>query len=619
MSKIKILSVALSNQIAAGEVVERPASVVKELVENAIDAKSRRIFVSILEGGSRLIQVSDDGEGMSHEEASLAFQRHATSKIYEAPDLDAITTLGFRGEALPSIASVSKVSLVTRTSKESEGIEISIEGGSVQSVKKVGCPSGSTFEIKDLFYNVPARKKFLKSQQTEMGHINRTLFHLALAHPEIHFRLRHGARSIFDVPACDSFKARAFQLLGEKVISGAMERVESFQIQEGLSLHAIFSRPPLKRNFKKDQYLFVNLRPIKSALLTHAVYEAYKSYLMKGEEPFFILFLSVDPNGVDVNVHPAKREVRFQNRSQVHQVIRNAIRDTLSSAGIGLLQQEENHQLEDENGSPAFSPLPGETPSSASPGLGWPDASKPEGHFGIFKEERSHYRERSRNERDPSFLPSSLFKAKVLNATMETEIPLIRPLAQVYGTFLLAEINGDLAIVDQHTAHERVIYEELLSAWENTDVAQGDQLEIQALLIPQQIDLSLAQSAVLKENIDQFEAIGCRIEPFGETTFLVRELPVLISKMNIDSFLNEVTDDLIDLGVSGKIDQSIRTVLASMACHGAVRAHQSLSFPEITALLQKYYERKTPPTCPHGRPIVIRYSLLELEKLFRRK
>ncbi|WDT78726.1 MAG: DNA mismatch repair endonuclease MutL [Candidatus Manganitrophus sp.] len=347
MPKINILPEGLANKIAAGEVVERPASVVKELVENAIDAGSRRIFVSLLEGGIRRIAVQDDGEGMTREDSLLAFQRHATSKVAEEADLSTIATLGFRGEALPSIASVAKIRLVTQAAAETEGTEVLLEGGQVLGVKAVGAPKGSLFEVSDLFYNTPARKKFLKSAQTELSHASDVLFHLALSHPMIHFRLTHGKKVLLDAPAVSDLKDRILQLFGEDVFVRLMEAQGEGHLftgksleegeEKGLYVDAFFSRPPLRGNHRKDQYLFVNQRPVRSPLLSHAVYDAYGSYLMKGEHPFFILFLSIDPAAVDVNVHPMKREVRFQQSDPVHEAVRRVIRTTLSFAGMDEL------------------------------------------------------------------------------------------------------------------------------------------------------------------------------------------------------------------------------------------------------------------------------------------
>lgn len=612
MPKIKILSENLANQIAAGEVVERPASVVKELIENAVDANSRRIFVTIREGGSRSIQVQDDGEGMDSGDALLAFQRHATSKIAGEGDLASILTLGFRGEALPSIASVSKVRLVTQRAGDEAGTEIVLDGGTVRSVQSVGAPRGSFFEVSDLFFNTPARKKFLKSRQTEVGHIHDVVFQLALSHPEIYFRLCHGEKVLIDSPSVAQVRDRVLQLFGESALGACMEISEdcffppvgptavseagpASETAAPLTLHAFFSRPPIQGNRRKDQYLFVNRRPVKNPLLSHAVYEAYGSYLMKGEHPFFILILSLDPERIDVNVHPTKREIRFQNADAVYQAVRGLVRKALSSAGWPAHPGKLKERLE----------------ISAPSGERW----TPPSIAGIIREEQGAYlppQAPGGRRESPSIIPEDRF-------------PLIRPLGQVYGTFLLAEIGGELTIIDQHTAHERVLYETFLEKLESRQgssegsAPSASRIEIQPLLIPQQIDLPLAEAALLKEHLKKLEALGWGIDLFGETTFLIREVPAMISGIDLESLLLDMTAELAELEVSSKEDQPMLKMIASMACHGAVRAHQSLTLPEIERLLKEYFQRKTPPTCPHGRPIVLKYPLLELEKLFRRK
>lgn len=627
MPKINILPEGLANKIAAGEVVERPASVVKELVENAIDAGSRRIFVSLLEGGIRRIAVQDDGEGMAREDALLAFQRHATSKVAEEADLSTIATLGFRGEALPSIASVAKIRLITQAAAETEGTEVLLEGGQVLGVKAVGAPKGSLFEVSDLFYNTPARKKFLKSAQTELSHASDVLFHLALSHPMIHFRLTHGKKVLLDAPAVSDLKDRILQLFGEEVFVRLMEAHGEGHLSTGKSLEegeekglyvdTFFSRPPLRGNHRKDQYLFVNQRPVRSPLLSHAVYDAYGSYLMKGEHPFFILFLSIDPAAVDVNVHPMKREVRFQQSDPVHEAVRRVIRTTLSFAGMDEL--------------PVAVPLerlipiqPNRTDRNQPPQsrwIGWPERAAEKG--ATYGRERLRIADFGlRNEKENS--ASFPFQSAIRNP--QSEIPLIRPLGQIYGTFLLAEIEGEFALIDQHTAHERILYERFLERWralqhppiEGKSDA-GPFSAVQPLLVPQQIDLPVTKAGLLRDYLKDLALFGWGIEHFGETTFLVREVPALISKIRLESFLHDLTDDLAQTEVSSKAEQPILNVIASMACHGAIRANQPLTPPEIEALLKDYFEMKTPPTCPHGRPILLRYPLLELEKLFRRK
>jgi len=610
MGKITVLSENLSNKIAAGEVVERPASVVKELVENAIDAKSTRIFVSILEGGTELIQVVDDGEGMSHDEALLAFKRHATSKISNEEDLAAIRTLGFRGEALPSIASIAQVRLKTQLTNTNEGCEILISGGTVLEDKSVVLPSGSCFEIKKLFFNVPARKKFLKTRQTELSHISRLLSDLALSHEHIHFRLTHGGRLLLDLPTCTSLKERIFQLFGEKILSQSMQASGKTPGLKNFHLQAFLSRPPLKKNFRKEQRIFVNNRPIKSALLSHAIHDAYGVSLMKGESPFFVLFLTVSPEEVDVNVHPTKSEVRFRDTGAVHQAVRNIIREAISLEQDRFLKN--NPPLPDnmtsdsgslERGSETY----GTENSQQWPG--WPNLQSHQAEYG--KPASTQVRE-----------ASETYTAIKETHYLGREAPVIRPLGQVYGTFLLAEIDGVLVMVDQHTAHERILYEELIEAWENVianTTTQRTGMEIQPFLIPQQIDLPLEKGAVLKDHLITLKRIGCEIESFGETNFIIREMPALLVGMHLESFLHELCDDLFELGLSTKAEKPFRIIMASMACHAAVRANQKMSLPEIDALLKKYFQRNTPLTCPHGRPIVQTYPMSDLEKLFRRK
>jgi len=627
--KINVLSESLANKIAAGEVVERPASVVKELVENAIDAGSQRIFVSIQDGGLRLIQVEDDGEGMTQEDACLAFQRHATSKVAEEEDLSSIMTLGFRGEALPSIASISNIRLRTCPAGALEGSDLSLQAGRIQSIKAAASSQGSNFEIRDLFFNVPARKKFLKSTQTELSHISGTLFQIALSYPSIHFRLTHGGRRLLDCPRVQDLKSRILQLIGRKPVEACLHAEGEDMAGEGISLHAFFSRPPLEKNHRKDQYLFVNHRPIRSPLLVHAIYDAYASYLMKGEHPFFVLFLNIDPGQVDVNVHPAKREVRFQNTNLVHQTVRRIFRETLSSAGgirSAMDTPSGSEPLEAVSATSSRTEWRGsegvirDETGSRSDGagdggkwLGWPTSSA----SGRVREADPIY-----SESRPLF-PETSFS--VQTASLGSS-PLIHPIGQVYGTFLLAEVDGCLVIIDQHTAHERILYESLLAGWRHFQESQGSEeaastvfIEVQPLLFPQQVDLPLSRVGLLKDYLPRLEELGLKIEPFGETTFLVRAVPALLTEMNLESLLNDLTDELSEIEVSSQMDQPMLKMIASMACHGAIRAHQTLALPEIESLLKEYFEKGSPPTCPHGRPILLSYPLAELEKMFRRR
>lgn len=585
MSKIIVLPTHLANKIAAGEVVERPASVVKELVENAIDAKANKIVITLIQGGIGLIEVQDNGEGMSREQALLSFTRHATSKITQEEDLLTMTTLGFRGEALPSIASISKIRLVTQTADSLEGSEIVLSGGVVEKECSIGAPTGSTFSVSDLFYNTPARRKFLKSPETELGHISQIVFQLALPHPHIDFQLTHQGRKLVSVPDVLKQKDRLFQLYGPEVIGQCVE-AEGLFLDGGIKLHAFFSKAPVLKNHRKDQLFFVNRRPVKSPLLSHALYEAYGSFLMRGEHPFCALYLSIDPSLVDVNVHPTKKEVRFQNTDTIYKIVKNLIREKLAGAPCPAGQGERPENIPWQSNTQGttygtkakdFLPLENRMPNPLW--VGWPTdrASQPRPSEAVIP---------------------------------ESPIRLIRAIGQIYGTFLLAEIDGEFVVIDQHTAHERILYEVFL---------KKRRIEIQPLLIPRQIDLPLSMASFVIAALPLLAEMGLKVEPYGETTFLIREIPAELIRMDVESFLIDVAEELAEIGIVNDPEKPRHTIIASMACHAAVRANQALSLDEIDSLLQNYFSRNTPPTCPHGRPVIITYPLPELEKMFRRK
>jgi len=607
MSNIQILPENLANKIAAGEVVERPASIVKELIENAIDAKAKRIIITLLEGGIRKIQVQDDGEGMTRENALLAFLRHATSKIVTEEDLASITTLGFRGEALPSIASISKIGLVTKTAKDEAGTEIILEGGIVKETRDCGAPVGSTFEVSEIFYNTPARKKFLKSSGTELSHVSHVVYQHALAHPEIAFQLIHQERTLLSVPVVSRQSDRLSALYGEEALNQCMEIHRSLP-DGSMGIDLFISKPPLPRVHRKEQIIFLNGRPVKSPLVSRAILDAFGSLLMKGETPFYVLYLSIDPSVVDVNVHPTKKEVRFQNADAVYSFIKGG-------AGAPTGGNERTGHVVAGRPSGVVSQNKGQ-PSSGNVGhlltdtdrggdriSGWPAFV------------------RDGEKRPDSQKSSSLFTNDIEWSTGENVAGSFaarggRAIGQVYGTFLLAEVDGEFVILDQHTAHERILYESFLKQWNHKAA-----ITIQPLLIPRQIDMTLAQAARIAENLPLFKEIGFTIEPFGETTFLIREVPAAFSDMNVESFLIDFSDDIAELNVetAPPSDRPKHTIIASMACHAAVRANQILSLDKIETLLYDYYSRNTPPTCPHGRPVVLKYHLPEMEKLFRRR
>ncbi len=621
MSKVKLLSEALANKIAAGEVVERPASVVKELVENAIDANSHRIFVSTLEGGVGLIEVQDDGEGMTREDAILALQCHATSKLTREEDLFCITTLGFRGEALSSIASIAKIRLVTQTKSGEEGTEIDVVDGRIQSVTGVGAPKGTLFRVRDLFCNTPARKKFLKSTQTELGHISEVVFRMALSFPRIHFRLKHGEKTLLEAPVVSNLQDRFVALFGEDLMKRCVEVHQDAPISlsapdVSLSIDAFCSRPPFSGNHQRGQYLFVNQRCVKSPLLSRAIYDAYGGFMMKGAHPFFVVFITVDPSWVDVNVHPTKREVRFTNNDEIYRAVKRAIREALAPhEGLRVMNPDLPPEGTSGRGMPAV-PARHQTERGQS-WTGWPERPLsslfPLSPFPEGAKAGHPTPTRSDEGADAVFQEEVPLPQLPRAMTSSVTDPMVRPLGQMYGTYLIAEVDGDLVIVDQHTVHERVLFERFQKS------RLTGALSVQPLLIPQSVRLPLSRAGLLKEHLKMLEEIGLGVEHFGEADFLIREVPSFIAHTDLAALLVGLAEELSSEGVATLTDQARFNAIALMACHGATRAHQSVSLPEIESLLIQYYQAGCPPTCPHGRPILLKFPLPELERLFKRK
>ncbi|HET6371431.1 MAG TPA: DNA mismatch repair endonuclease MutL [Nitrospiria bacterium] len=577
MTRIRVLPEEIANRIAAGEVVERPASVIKELLDNAIDADARSVMIDLEGGGIERIRIADDGEGMGREDALLAFERHATSKLSGIADLFAVETLGFRGEALPSIAAVSKIRLVTAARGEIGGTELILEGGKVLQTREAGVPAGSTFEVSDLFYNTPARRKFLRSKATELSHTAEVVAQAALAHARVHFRLSHEGRMLADYPAVGGMKERLLQVLGEKRASSLVEG----EFSTGkLKVLAYLSRPTVTQGSRKDQLLFVNRRPVRQPLLVHAVYEAYETLLRKGEHPFFVLYITIDPSLVDVNVHPAKREVRFSEQGQIYPLLKSRLREI-------LLDRGETPSILVETGPPMPSVFAGKVSSFP---ISRP--AEPQPGETVFREAEPDY------DGTATSLPADA---------------VLRPIGQVYDTFLLIEVDGDLAVVDQHTAHERVLYERLLEQIENA------RLEVQPLLIPAEVRLSPSQRLLLLEFLPTLTALGLEVEPSSEATFWVRTVPALSVGTDPERMLLTLLDEIEETGKGVSLAERTRLLAATLACHAAVRAGRPLRLPEIEALLADLMKSKAPFTCPHGRPVLIRYPREELERQFHRR
>ena len=586
-SIIKILPDHVINKIAAGEVVERPASVVKELIENSIDAGATEIFIDIEEAGRRLIRITDNGIGMSKEDARTAFQRHATSKIADDADLESIRTMGFRGEALSSIASVSHVRLLSAMKGATSGALIEIEGGKVKAISEAAAPQGTTLEIGHLFYNTPARRKFLKSPATEFSHILTTVSRQAMAHPAIRFRLIHNKKGVLDLPPALSIKERVFQLSGGEI---AESLIEFDGGRDSVHVQGLIGRPGSTRSDKTYQDFFVNRRAVKNPSLTHALYSAYGDMLMRDRHPIAFIFLEIDPALVDVNVHPAKAEVRFRNQSQLHDLVRDVIREGLR----------------------------GMSPSSATT------------HADGVRESMSNYLQsaecgaRNAEWRNAISRSAALGQTQQMNYSAgpdanfthsELRTPhsaLLHPLAQVHDSFIIAQSQEGMAIIDQHAAHERVLFERLQGQF------GAGQIPVQDLLVPDQIELGPAQSTVLAEYLPELSRLGFLVEDFGNNVFMIKAVPVLLVGANYKQLLLDILDEVNVHGKSGKIEEVRDEMLSVMACHPAIKVHRHLDQREMEQLLADLFKCRMPHTCPHGRPTIVRFSLAEVMRMFKR-
>lgn len=581
--KICILSEEVIGRIAAGEVVERPAAVVKELLENSIDAGSRAITIDVKDGGLSLIRVTDDGEGMSRDDASRAFQRHATSKLQSDADLWSIRTMGFRGEALPSIAAVAHVRLITATRSADLGTELEVVGGLVGNIADAPPVTGTRIEVADLFHNQPARKKFLKSIATECSHITRVVQQAALAWPSIQFRLTHNAQELMNYPAARSQVDRIAQVYQPAFLDQCLSLQAALPgvAVSGYIVDAIYAK-----SSRTPQEVFVNRRPVRSLAVSHAVGEGYGSFVAKGCHPRFVLFLEVDPDRVDVNVHPTKREVRFSDNETVHQVVRRAVRRTLSREQPPNDSKQQARFAGSGQGSPVSVLDPSSVRESLSASSTSPAWQGAETQLAFVNEAAESY----------ARVPSSE----------------VIPLGQINRTFLVAQVGQDLSVIDQHTAHERVLFERLLRAWTIR------KMEAQALLIPDPVDLSPAQAALLQRYQGDLEKLGLEIEPFGASTVLIRSTPVGLGRIDAGMFLQDLFEDLAQWDSMASLEARVRSVLASMACHGAVRAGRVMRLEEIKVLVEEWRDEGEISTCPHGRRTSFRLTINELEKMFGR-
>ena len=625
MGRINRLPPGLANQIAAGEVVERPASAVKELVENALDAGAVRVAVTLELGGKRLIRVEDDGEGMIPADAELAVERHATSKIGSLEDLAAIATLGFRGEALPSIASVSHLRLRTRVRGASSGVEVAVDGGEPARATVAGLPVGTTVEVRDLFYNVPARRKFLKSDGAEAGHISRALTQLSLAYPGVGFRLRSGSRTLFDYPPVTAFGDRFFQIYGDR--PGLVEvRKEA----AGIRLHGLAAALAADGPARGPQHLFVNRRAVKDRTILHAVNDAYSGATIKPRSPEVHLFLELPHDRVDVNVHPTKAEVRFLEQSLVHKVVRRGLADALGHEAVPEVS------LAAPRGGPSAEPR-----AHAIPGIvaGMGAASRWGPVTEVFRRRdgetgrASALRDRPVNPQgapDPSVstetgeaVPWELTRpagagatgiAEVSAAAVPTDVgpaPLI-PLGQFRDTFIIAVDNDGVVIIDQHVAHERILYEQV------TERLTRGALESQRLLDPLLIALPDGARQALAAHADDLARLGFEVEPFGGGSVRVAAVPALLGLAACESAVRDLAEDLEGFDRGAVVGDAIGRIAASTACHAAVKANDRLTMEKMTYLLQELRRTAYSTVCPHGRPVLLRLTRQALEKRFER-
>ncbi len=618
MPKIHLLSPRLANQIAAGEVVERPASVVKELLENSLDAGAKRIDIEIEQGGIKLLRIKDDGIGIDAEDLPLALARHATSKITELEDLEHVCSLGFRGEALASISSVSRLTLTSRNANAQQAWQVETEGQEMTTtIHPAAHPIGTTLEVRDLFFNTPARRKFLKTEKTEFEHIQEVVRRLSLTHFEVAFNLKHNGKTVFTLhPAYDEIaRARRVAMVCgssfiEQSIAIAMER-------NGLQLYGWVGLPTFSRSQADLQYFYLNHRMVRDKLVAHAVRQAYRDVLYNGRHPTFVLFLQLDPALVDVNVHPTKHEVRFRDSRQVHDFLYGTLHKALAEV-----------RPDDQLYHQTISPQPTIAKNQAATfghqtemGLA---TSLQQSHVTCSPQATTYltYPNTTNNSQLPPLKEvqphyqtyySPLLGAKQQSSSANPDIPpLGYALAQLKGIYILAENEAGLVVVDMHAAHERITYERLKIAMDT------EGLKSQPLLVPETITMSQREASCAESYNEWFNQLGFEIQRLGLETLAIRQIPALLKQAQAGQLVKDVLADLLEYGSSDRIKAHINELLATMACHGSVRANRRLTLPEMNALLRDMEQTERSGQCNHGRPTWTQLPLADLDKLFLR-
>ena len=593
---IRQLPDVLINQIAAGEVVERPASVVKELVENALDAGARRIDIDLEEGGIRLIRIRDDGGGIPPAELPLAVTRHATSKIASIDDLEAVATLGFRGEALPSVASVSRFSLTSRHHAAEHGAMLQVEGGRIGEVAPQSHPVGTTVEVRELFYNVPARRKFLRAERTELSHIEEWLRSLALARPDVELRVSHNGKPSRRWKGENDLlsEVRLHEALGQDFARNAL-RVD--HAGAGLRLHGWIAQPAYNRASTDQQYLYVNGRAVRDRSVAHAVRQAFSDVLFHGRHPAYVLFLELDPRGVDVNVHPAKHEVRFRESRLVHDFVYRTLHEALAQTRAGSMPNHDvSHAASHAASSGWAMPPPRQGGIALNSGLQVGDA--PAAYAAL-------YADRSPEATSDGFVS--------MPADDEQGMPPLGfAIAQLHGIYILAENVDGLIVVDMHAAHERIGYEKLKAAHD------GAGLRTQPLLVPASMSVSEREADIAERETDTLAKLGFEVARSGPQSLLMRSVPALLAQGDVEALLRDVLADLREHGTTRRIEETRDALLGTMACHGAVRANRRLTIHEMNALLRDMEATERSGQCNHGRPTWTRFNLAEMDRWFLR-
>ncbi len=672
MGRIHVLSENVANKIAAGEVVERPASVAKELLENSLDAGATRIRIQVEAGGKKLIQITDNGCGMVRDDALLAFERHATSKIRNAEDLLNVATLGFRGEALPSIASVSRLRLETRAPEEASGTVIEINGGKMFKVEEAGLPAGTSIEIRDLFFNIPARKKFLKAESTELSHIASLVTHYALAHPDKHFELHSATNAMLVAPPVAGYSERVYQVFGKEVLdqlipvaavqpleriglpqpppwrrkeedksggsASAHQKPGSETSAEGevsafgeFRVHGFVSKPEIQKLNRNSIYVFVNGRLIRDRLIQHAIIEAYRNILPPTVFPVVLLFLDLPTGEVDVNVHPSKTEVRFRQQSVMHDFVRESVRAALMKA-----RPVPQFAVEIRAHPTATPSLVAESPSGGrpdSPDAAWRPqyASAAPQPFSLQApvpppiNERFQFGEGISVDgnaalslvRAPEPIPNDTCAPPIPDeaeapSDLAPALASLKPLGQIRDSFILAVNPEGLWIVDQHVAHERVLFEKILKQ------RAVQKVESQRLLLPLVLELTPAQQAVFTEIADELAKNGFEVEPFGARSIAIKIAPAGVDAQAVEHMLHELLDQFSQEEQALNLEKIRGRIAASIACHAAIKVNMPLEQNKMEWLLAELAKTDCPMTCPHGRPVVLRYSMKDIQKAFKR-